>query len=47
MAQVAERVFVRDEAPPGDRVVRHAGVDRLYHWLTAAAVRARMSVRLG
>jgi len=38
MAQAAERVFVADEAPPGDRVERHKGVDRLFHWLTAAAV---------
>lgn len=46
MAQVAERVFVRDEAPPGDRVVRHAGVDRLFHWLTAAAVLTLMATGL-
>ena len=38
MAQAAERVFVGDSAPPGDRVERHKGVDRLFHWLTAAAV---------
>ena len=38
MAQAAERVFVSDDAPPGDRVERHKGVDRLFHWLTAAAV---------
>ena len=35
MAQVAERVFVRDEAPAGDRIERHAAVDRVFHWLTA------------
>ena len=38
MAQAAERVFVGDNAPPSDRVERHKGVDRLFHWLTAAAV---------
>jgi len=38
MAQAAERVFAGDSAPPADRVERHKGVDRLFHWLTAAAV---------
>jgi formate dehydrogenase subunit gamma len=38
MAQAAERVFVGESAAPADRVERHKGVDRLFHWLTAAAV---------
>jgi formate dehydrogenase subunit gamma len=46
MAQVAERVFVRDEAPPGDLIVRHAAVDRVFHWLTAAAVLTLMATGL-
>jgi formate dehydrogenase subunit gamma len=28
----------QDLTPPADRVQRHAGIDRLFHWLTALAV---------
>ena len=38
MAQVAERVFPDETPVAGDRVERHKGVDRLFHWLTAASV---------
>src|SRR5689334_24834950 len=46
MAQAAERVFVGDRPAPGDRVERHKGVDRLFHWLTAAAVLTLMTTGL-
>jgi formate dehydrogenase subunit gamma len=48
MAQAAERVFVDDraDAAPGDRVERHAGVDRVFHWLTALAVFTLMATGL-
>ena len=46
MAQAAERVFTTEEAPPADRVERHKGVDRLFHWLTAAAVLTLMTTGL-
>ena len=36
MAIAADRA--QDLTPPADRVQRHAGVDRLFHWLTACAV---------
>jgi cytochrome b subunit of formate dehydrogenase len=46
MAEAAERLFVREEPAVADRVVRHAGVDRLFHWLTAAAVLTLMATGL-
>jgi formate dehydrogenase subunit gamma len=53
MAAVSERVF-RDDAAgsgagtvaPGDRVERHKGIDRLFHWLTAASVLTLMATGL-
>jgi cytochrome b subunit of formate dehydrogenase len=33
-------------APSGARVLRHAGIDRLFHWLTAAAVLTLMGTSL-
>ncbi len=47
MAQAAEQMFV-EGADPGhknDRVECHAGVDRLFHWLPAAAVLTLMATR--
>jgi formate dehydrogenase subunit gamma len=38
MAEVAERVFPEDAPAVNGRVERHKGVDRLFHWLTAASV---------
>jgi len=35
-----------DLAPLADRVQRHAGIDRLFHWLTAAAVLTLMATGL-
>jgi formate dehydrogenase subunit gamma len=46
MAEAAQRLFV-DEAPVVQgRVERHKGVDRLFHWLTAAAVLTLMATGL-
>ena len=33
-------------APSGARVQRHAGIDRLFHWLTAASVLTLMATGL-
>jgi cytochrome b subunit of formate dehydrogenase len=41
MAIAADRVA--DLAPPADGVVRHAGIDRAFHWLTAASVLTLMA----
>jgi len=46
MAEAADRVFPNDRAgggraetlASGDRIERHKGIDRLFHWLTAASV---------
>jgi formate dehydrogenase subunit gamma len=46
MAEAAERVFTDDETVVQDKVLRHAGVDRLFHWLTAAAVLTLMATGL-
>lgn len=46
MAQAAERVFASEQAATGERVERHKGVDRLFHWLTAAAVLTLMATGL-
>jgi formate dehydrogenase subunit gamma len=47
MAQAAERVFAGESpAAAGERVERHKGVDRLFHWLTAAAVLTLMTTGL-
>ncbi len=46
MAQAAERVFASEQAAAGERVERHKGVDRLFHWLTAAAVLTLMATGL-
>jgi cytochrome b subunit of formate dehydrogenase len=46
MAQAAERVFASEQAGTGERVERHKGVDRLFHWLTAAAVLTLMATGL-
>jgi formate dehydrogenase subunit gamma len=46
MAQAAERMYVGERTETGERVVRHAGVDRLFHWLTAAAVLTLMATGL-
>jgi cytochrome b subunit of formate dehydrogenase len=44
MAVAADRI---DEIPArSDRVLRHAGVDRLFHWLTAACVLILMATGL-
>lgn len=44
MAVAADRVA--DLAPPADGVVRHAGIDRAFHWLTAASVLTLMATGL-
>ncbi len=44
MAVAAERVA--DLAPPAEGVVRHAGIDRAFHWLTAASVLTLMATGL-
>ena len=50
MAQAADRVFTDTQANiqslQGNRVERHAGVDRLFHWLTAVAVLTLMATGL-
>ena len=47
MARAADRVFTDTQTIiVGDRVQRHAGVDRLFHWLTAAAVLTLMATGL-
>jgi cytochrome b subunit of formate dehydrogenase len=46
MAQAAERVFAGESHTAGERVERHKGVDRLFHWLTAAAVLTLMATGL-
>jgi formate dehydrogenase subunit gamma len=46
MAEAAERVFTGEETAVQDKVLRHAGVDRLFHWLTAAAVLTLMATGL-
>jgi cytochrome b subunit of formate dehydrogenase len=46
MAEAAERVFVDEEPVIQGRVQRHKGVDRLFHWLTAAAVLTLMATGL-
>lgn len=41
MATVIDSSGIPAAAPsaqPGSRIIRHAGIDRLYHWLTAATV---------
>jgi formate dehydrogenase subunit gamma len=44
MAVAAERA--PDLSSPSDRVERHAGIDRLFHWLTAIAVLTLMATGL-
>lgn len=44
MAIAAERAS--DLTSPSDRVQRHAGIDRLFHWLTALAVLTLMATGL-
>lgn len=44
MAVAAERPS--DLTSPSDRVQRHAGIDRLFHWLTALAVLTLMATGL-
>lgn len=46
MAEAAERVFAGESSATGERVERHKGVDRLFHWLTAAAVLTLMATGL-
>ena len=48
MARTADGMFVESTHPAatGDRVERHKGVDRLFHWLTAAAVLTLMTTGL-
>ena len=48
MARTADGMFVESTQPAatGDRVERHKGVDRLFHWLTAAAVLTLMTTGL-
>lgn len=46
MAEAAERLFTDEEPVVHGRVQRHAGVDRLFHWLTAAAVFTLMATGL-
>jgi len=46
MAVQAEKMFAGEAAAEGERVQRHAGVDRLFHWLTAAAVLTLMGTGL-
>lgn len=44
MAVAADRAA--ELAPPAGGVVRHAGIDRLFHWLTAASVLVLMATGL-
>ncbi len=46
MAEAAERVFANEGPVDGGRVERHKGVDRLFHWLTAASVLTLMATGL-
>ena len=46
MAEAAERLFVDDEPVVQGRVQRHKGIDRLFHWLTAASVLTLMATGL-
>ncbi|MEJ1960736.1 MAG: cytochrome b/b6 domain-containing protein [Gammaproteobacteria bacterium] len=46
MAEAADRVFVGKEPAAQEHVTRHKGVDRLFHWLTAAAVLTLMTTGL-
>jgi formate dehydrogenase subunit gamma len=42
----ADRIRDHSSPPPYDRVQRHAGIDRLFHWLTALAVLTLMATGL-
>ena len=46
MARTADGVFADERPGAADRVERHKGVDRLFHWLTAAAVLTLMTTGL-
>jgi len=46
MAEAAERLFVDEEPVIRGRVRRHAGVDRLFHWLTSVALFTLMATGL-
>jgi formate dehydrogenase subunit gamma len=46
MAIAADRAQEISSTPPSDRVYRHAGIDRLFHWLTALAVLTLMATGL-
>ena len=46
MAIAADRAQDLSSPSPSDRVYRHAGIDRLFHWLTALAVLALMATGL-
>jgi cytochrome b subunit of formate dehydrogenase len=49
MATVVESTGIPESAaaaPPGSRVQRHAGIDRLFHWLTAVSVLTLMCTGL-
>jgi formate dehydrogenase subunit gamma len=46
MAVAADRARDLASPPPADRVERHAGIDRLFHWLTALAVLTLMATGL-
>src|SRR6185295_3009750 len=46
MAEAAERVFAAEQPAVEGRVERHKLVDRLFHWLTAAAVLTLMATGL-
>jgi formate dehydrogenase subunit gamma len=46
MAESAERLFTGEEPVIEGKVRRHAGVDRVFHWLTAAAIFTLMATGL-
>lgn len=46
MAIAADRAHDLSSPSPSDRVYRHAGIDRLFHWLTALAVLTLMATGL-
>jgi cytochrome b subunit of formate dehydrogenase len=46
MAETAERLFTDEEPVIEGKVRRHAGVDRVFHWLTAAAILTLMATGL-
>lgn len=46
MARTADGVFADERPATTDRVERHKGADRVFHWLTAAAVLTLMTTGL-